>query len=135
MDDGTAGTFSNVPSVTLGGPAAAPTGTPTVSVAAASSTSVTVSWTSLSGATSYQIQYWHAGLDDWDQISGDQTSPYTHSGLTAGTQYYYVVRGANAGGEGDWSSWRTDDSQVTLVATSAVPDDDARLTRAAPSCR
>ncbi|MDE2704709.1 MAG: fibronectin type III domain-containing protein, partial [Gemmatimonadota bacterium] len=123
VTDGTAASWSGpYPNVTIGGGTAAPTGVPTVTVAGGStSTSVSVSWTMVTGATGYQIQYWHAGLDDWMLISGNQTSPYEHTGLTTGTQYYYVVRGVNAGGEGDWSSWRTDDSQITLVATSAVP--------------
>ena len=32
------------------------------------------------------------------------------------------MRGVNAGGEGPWSNWRTDDSQITLVATTSVPE-------------
>ena len=121
VEGGTAGAFSNVPSVSLGGGTAAPTGDPTVSVAAVGTTAVDVSWTTVDGATSYHVQVWHAGLDDWERISGDQTSPYSHTGLTAGTEYYYVVRGANAGGNGPWSSWRTDNSRITLVATTTVP--------------
>ena len=122
VTDGTAADWTGpYPNVAIPGGTQAPTGSPTVTVAADGNTAVTVSWTTVTGATGYQIQFWHAGLRDWELISGNQTSPYTHSGLTAGTQYYYVVRGVNAGGEGPWSDWRTDDSQVTLVATTAVP--------------
>lgn len=121
VEDGTAGSYSNVENITLGGGTAAPSTAPTVTVAADGQTSVAVSWTPVPDATAYQIQFWHAGITDWEQISGDQTSPYTHTGLTAGTQYYYVVRGSNAGGNGPWSNWRTDESQVTLVASTAVP--------------
>lgn len=123
VTDGTAATWSGpYPNVTIGGGTAAPTAAPTVTVAGGStSTSVSVSWTDVTGATGYQIQYWHAGLNDWMLISGDQTSPYEHTGLTTGTQYYYVVRGSNSGGNGPWSNWRTDDSQITLAATTAVP--------------
>ena len=121
VEDGSMGSFSNVPSVTLGGGTAAPTDAPRVTVTAASSTSVTVEWNSVSGATGYQIQYWEAGLNDWMRIPGNQTSPYTHTDLEAGTQYYYVVRAVNAGGNGPWSNWRTDDSQVTLQATTDTP--------------
>ena len=117
-----AGWTGPYPNVAIPGGTAAPTAAPTVSVAGGTtSTSVSVSWTMVSGATGYQIQFWHAGLDDWMLISGNQTSPYEHTGLTSGTQYYYVVRGVNAGGEGPWSNWRTDDSQITLVATTTVP--------------
>ena len=122
VDDGTAGTWSNVESVTIPGGTAAPTSAPNVSVAADGTTAVDVTWNSISGATSYHIQFWQAALgNNWQRIPGDQTSPYKHSGLTAGIEYFYVVRAVNAGGNGPWSNWRTDNSKVTLVAASAVP--------------
>ena len=122
VEDGTAGTWSNVESRTIPGGTTAPTSTPTVTVAAVGTTAVDVSWTSVAGATSYHIQFWHAALgNNWDRIPGDQTSPYSHTGLTTGREYFYVVRAANAGGNGDWSNWRTDNSKVTLAATSSVP--------------
>ena len=110
------------PNVTIGGGTPAPTARPSVTVVAVGTTAVDVTWTSVSGATSYHIQFWHAALgNNWDRIPGDQTSPYSHTGLTTGTEYFYVVRAANAGGNGDWSNWRTDDSKITLQGTTAVP--------------
>ncbi len=111
----------NYPNVAIPGGTAAPTASPSVTVAADGTTAVDVSWTTVSGATGYYVQFWHAGLDDWERISGNQTSPYKHTGLTPGTEYYYVVAAFNAGGMGPWSSWRTDDSKVTLQATTDVP--------------
>ena len=123
VTDGTAASWTGpYPNVIIGGGIAAPTARPSVTVAAVGTTAVDVSWTSVSGATSYHIQFWHAALgNNWDRIPGDQTSPYSHTGLTTGTEYFYVVRAANAGGNGDWSNWRTDNSKVTLAAASAVP--------------
>ena len=111
------------PNVTIGGGTAAPTARPSVTVVADGTTAVNVSWTSVAGATHFAIQFWHAGLDDWERISGDhdQAAGYNHPGLTPGTEYYYVVAAVNAGGMGPWSSWRTDDSKITLQATTATP--------------
>ena len=111
------------PNVTIGGGTAAPTARPSVTVVADGTTAVNVSWTSVAGATHFAIQFWHAGLDDWERISGDhdQAAGYNHPGLTPGTEYYYVVAAVNAGGMGPWSSWRTDDSKITLQATTSEP--------------
>ena len=121
---GTPASFAGpYPRVDIPGGTAKPTARPTVTVAADGNTAVDVSWTAVAGATSYEIEFWHAGLDDWDDSIAAQTSrSYNHTGLTPGTEYYYVVRGVNAGGMGPWSSWRTDDSKITLQGTTAVPE-------------
>ena len=62
---------------------------------------VSISWGSVSGATSYNI-YWSTSpgvtADTGTNIS-NVTSPYTHTGLTNGTTYYYVVTAVNNYGE------------------------------------
>jgi hypothetical protein len=70
------------------------------------STTATISWNSVSGATSYNIY--------WSTTSGVTTSngtkitnaasPYTHTGLTSGATYYYVVTAVNSYGESSVSS-------------------------------
>lgn len=78
---------------------------------------VTVTWASVTGATSYDL-YWadHSGVPllDSNKIAG-VTSPYTHSGLANGTAYYYVVVALNANGAGPASS-------EANATTLAVPD-------------
>ncbi len=94
---------------------AAPTGV----TAAAGVNQVTISWTPVSGATSYHI-YWSttSGVTPANGTEiPNATSPYTQTGLTAGTAYYYVVTAENAVGES------TPSSQVTATPTAppAVP--------------
>jgi len=61
----------------------------------------TVSWNTVSGATSYNI-YWQS-TSGVTKASGtkiaDVTTPYAHIGLTNGTTYYYIVTAANGNGE------------------------------------
>lgn len=90
-----------------GGGAAAPVATPPTTLniptgvfASAGNASNSISWTASSGATSYNI-YWSttsgAGTSG-TKITG-VSSAYTHTGLTNGTTYYYVVTAVYAGGE------------------------------------
>lgn len=76
---------------------ASPTGvTPT-----SGSAQVTIGWTGVSGATSYNLYY--STIPGVTKANGtkiaDVTSPYTISPLTNGTPYYFVVTAVNGGGE------------------------------------
>lgn len=67
---------------------------------------VTVSWSVVGGASSYNIYYGTSpGVtkSNGTKITG-VTSPYVHTGLTGGTAYYCIVTAVNAGGEGTAST-------------------------------
>jgi len=93
---------SSSDSITLGSVPSAPTGV----TATAGNGQVSVSWSSVSGATSYNI-YWSttSGVTKTTgtKLTGT-TSPYTHTGLTNGTTYYYVVTAENSAGQSTESS-------------------------------
>ncbi|MRR18380.1 MAG: fibronectin type III domain-containing protein, partial [Deltaproteobacteria bacterium] len=69
--------------------------------ATAGANQVSLSWTAVGNATSYNI-YWSktAGVTrvNGTKITG-ATNPYIHTGLTAATKYYYVVTAVNGAGE------------------------------------
>jgi fibronectin type 3 domain-containing protein len=80
----------------------------------------TISWTGVSGATSYNVYYATASGQETSgtgvKISG-AVSPQTITGLTNGTTYYFVVTSQNAGGESGVSSEKT----VTPAAAPQPP--------------
>jgi fibronectin type 3 domain-containing protein len=80
---------------------ASPPSAPTGVQATPGNAQVTVSWSNVSGATSYNV-YWSVTsgvtIANGTKIA-NATSPYVHSGRTNGTQYYYVVTAQNAIGE------------------------------------
>ena len=96
---------------------AAPTGVG----AAGGANQLTVSWSAVSGATSYNLYYLTAaGVTSANgiKVSGVAT-PYTLSGLTAATPYYLVVTAVSAAGEGPASA------QATATTAAAAPVFDA----------
>ena len=100
---------TNAPVVTI---PAAPAGVS----ATGGANQVSISWSAVSGATSYNIYY--ATASGVTKTSGakiiNATSPYIQTGLAAGTTYYYIVTAANSAGEGLASSQAS-------AATNAPP--------------
>jgi alpha-tubulin suppressor-like RCC1 family protein/fibronectin type 3 domain-containing protein len=90
-------------------------GAPTGVSATAGNGQVTISWSAVSGATSYNL-YWST-VTGVTKASGTKiagvSSPYTHTGLANGTAYYYVVTAVNAGGESAESAQVGATPQVT----------------------
>jgi len=102
-------TLSTVPVPTV---PAAPTGV----TATGGSAQATVTWPAVTGATSYNIYY--ATTTGVTKTNGakiaNATSPYTQTGLTAGTTYYFIVTAVNSAGEGAASA------QVSATTTAPV---------------
>ncbi len=71
-----------------------PTGTTTSSI---TTSSATLSWTAVSGATSYNVQYKLASASTYTTVNTASTS-YSLSGLTSGTAYNWNVNAVCASG-------------------------------------
>jgi fibronectin type 3 domain-containing protein len=100
---------TNAPVVTI---PAAPTGV----TAAGGANQVSISWSAVSGATSYNIYY--ATTTGVTKTSGakitNASSPYIQTALAAGTTYYYIVTAVNSAGESAASAQAS-------AATNAAP--------------
>lgn len=68
--------------------------TPTTSIVGTNS--IKVNWSSSGGSTNYELLARKAGQDDYATIAENiEGYTYTHTGLEAGTQYYYKVKAHN----------------------------------------
>jgi hypothetical protein len=81
---------------------AAPAGTAPVGTATA--TSVQISWSAVSGATSYVIQRATGAAGTFANAGTSTTTSFTDNGLTANTAYRYRVAAANSAGQGAFGS-------------------------------
>lgn len=86
-------------------------------VATSGNTQVSISWSSVAGADSYNI-YWStntgvtkANVNKFTNV----TSPYVHTGLANGTAVYYVVTAVNSAGES------LESAEVNATPAPAIP--------------
>jgi fibronectin type 3 domain-containing protein len=87
-----------------------------VRVAETSSSSITVLWDEVGGASGYKVYRSSTDQDDYTQIGSDITEATSYTddtGLSSNTTYYYKVSAYNDNGEGAQSE---SDSATTMVA-------------------
>ena len=95
------------------GTPAAP-GTPTYTNI--STTSLTVNWTSSTGATSYNVYRSPSSSGTYSQMGTTSSTSFGDTGLTPNTTYWYKVAGTNANGTGSQSA----SSSVTTLSGGPV---------------
>jgi len=82
---------------------AAPTG---VSATAVSTSSISVSWNPVSGASNYKVYYTTGSSSGSKILAGTVTgTSYTHNNLTAGTTYFYFIIVVVNSRDSDYSSF------------------------------
>ena len=73
----------------------------------------------------YQIQRWNSVTRMWDTIKDQLPVSVTEyvddddgNGLAAGERYFYRIRAVNAGGNGDWSTLKSEETEAAEEATN-----------------
>lgn len=97
--------------------ASAPSTPSDLAVSATTSTSATLSWSAVSGATSYDLQQSADGSAWATLASGETGTSYNWTGLSVASTQYARIRAVNAAGNSDWSD-------AVTVATDAVHSHD-----------
>lgn len=77
--------------------------------------SVTLSWESADGATSYRVQRRKGTTGTWTNVGTPSASNFTDGTATAGTKYQYRVQARNASGDSEYSA------PVTAITKLPVP--------------
>jgi fibronectin type 3 domain-containing protein len=103
---GCAGTAGSSPSNGGGSPSGAATtpAVPTGLMANAGNAQVSLSWTSVTGATSYHVKRASTTGGPYTQVSAPTTTAFADTGLSNGTTYFYVASAVNSAGESANSS-------------------------------
>ncbi|MDR1215910.1 MAG: fibronectin type III domain-containing protein [Treponema sp.] len=96
-----------------------------VTATAVSSSSITVNWSSVSGATGYHIYWATSSSGSYSQKESVTSTSFTDTGLSANTPYYYKVSAYNDSGESEQSSYY---SATTLSPTPSIPSAPTNVT-------
>lgn len=96
------------------------------------STGATVSWTALSGATSYNVDYQVTGAATWtNAATGTTATSVALSGLTASTGYTWRVNGVCTSGAGAYASATFTTSATAASCVTAYEANETLATAAA----
>jgi fibronectin type III domain protein len=88
----------------IGAPPAAVPAPPTNVTAAPGNASVTLNWSAVSGATSYNVRYSTTSGGPYQVVATGITGiSFVHSNLSNGIAYHYVVSAQNQAGQSGWS--------------------------------
>ena len=82
-----------------GGGGAVVPATPAGLMATAGNAKVSLSWTASSGATSYHVKRSTTSGGSYSQIGAPTTAGFTDTGVSNGTEYFYVVAAVNSAGQ------------------------------------
>ena len=100
---GTAVTSAPVIKFTFADALPAPATPSDLTVNATTANSASLAWSSVSGATSYDLQQSNNG-SDWSELaSGETGTSFEWTGLEAGSTHYVRIRANNASGNSEWS--------------------------------
>ena len=109
---------------------------PSLTVVSASTNAIQLRWTQANGADRYDLRI-YSDANGWSESVGDTltATTYTHSGLTAGRNYYYWVSGVKGSSVNrNWSERiqvTASDTQQPTTTFTATPTATATLTATA----
>ena len=107
--------------------------TPTTVNATAGDAQVVISWGYVPGGSAYNI-YWSTspGVTTSDSKISGVTNPYTHTGLTNGTTYYYAITTESACGESALSSEVSATPEIAGPLSVSISPGDGTLINMCP---
>ncbi len=108
-----------------GGNCGAPTGLNATNI---TQIGATLNWGSVSGASSYNLQWKPANGNTWTTVSGLTATSYALTGLTAGTSYNYQVQAVCSGGSGNYAAAATFTTQSANNCTDPFESNNSRST-------